>query len=287
LLFRGHESEDPVAYSIASLEEDDTLVDVAPVALPYILAAYGGTDTGMVRESNEDSFAVRGDLGVFMVADGLGGAAAGEVASQIAIEQVERAVEDADTTWPRDPAMHGPDSGPRRFIAGIHHANRSILRQARREQALRGMGTTFAGLLLLERRAIVAHVGDSRVYRLREGTLDRMTRDHTLANHLLDRGWLTPDEVDSHPKRHVITRAVGTHEMVEVDTRIVDLQPDDAFLVCSDGLHGLLDDAEIEEILSAHADPFVAVGILIDRANEKGGHDNVTAVVVRLGAVPG
>ncbi len=207
-----------MSHSIASIGEDDTLVDVESPALPYIPAAYGGTDTGMVRESNEDSFAVLDELGLFMVADGLGGAAAGEVASRIAIEQVQRAVEDADTTWPRDPSMHGPESAPRRFIAGIHHANRTILRQARRDHPRKGMGTTFVGLLLLERCAVVAHVGDSRVYRLRDGELERLTRDHSLVNDLVDRGHLQargrrlpPEAPRHHPRRGYARVGRGRH----------------------------------------------------------------------------
>jgi serine/threonine protein phosphatase PrpC len=269
-----------VYQAIASVEEDDTLT--LPVDLPFGPTAYGETDTGRVRETNEDAFAVLPHLGLFMVADGMGGTAAGEVASRMAIEQVERAVEDRETTWPADPSLNGPESGTRRFISGIHRANRQIHKRAREERGKRGMGTTFAGVLLLPRCAVIAHVGDSRVYRLREGKLTRMTYDHSLTNHLVDRGLLKPEEVGTFRRRNVITRAVGVEESVEVDARIVDIQPGDAFLLCSDGLHGELDDDEITAILSEPCHPAEAVGRLIDRANEKGGADNVTAVLVRL-----
>jgi protein phosphatase len=246
------------------------------------LAAYGETDIGCVRGANQDSFAVIRHLGLFMVADGMGGAAGGEVASRATVEEVEKAVEDGDTTWPIDLAIRGPESGPRRFITGIHRANRLVHRMGREDWRYRGMGTTFAGLLLLARCAVVAHVGDSRVYRLREGVLERLTHDHSLANHLVERGLLTPDQVATYPRRNVITRAIGTHESVEVDTRIVDLRAGDAFLLCSDGLHGEVRDEEIAEILQQRALPTTVVGRLIDRAIEAGGNDNITAVLVRL-----
>ena len=273
--------------SIASVEEEDTLTELLPADLPFLPAAYGETDPGRVRETNEDAFAVVPHLGLFMVADGMGGAAAGEVASRMVIEQVERAVQDGETTWPAETSINGPESGPRRFIAGIHRANRQIHRLGREDRRKTGMGTTFAGLLLLPRCAVIAHVGDSRVYRLREGKLARMTHDHSLANHLVERGILKPEEVASYRRRNVITRAVGVQESVEVDARIVDIRPGDAFLLSSDGLHGELDDEELAAILADPGHPAAAVGRLIDRANEKGGPDNVTAVLVRLEAFHG
>jgi protein phosphatase len=266
------------------VKREDNAVESGAVGRTFAPAAHGETDTGSVRESNEDSFAVLEHLGLFMVADGMGGAAAGEVASRAVIEQVEKAVEDGDTTWPSDATL-SPESGPRRFIAGIHRANRMIYRRAGEDWRTRGMGTTFAGLLIMTRCAVIAHVGDSRVYRMREGELEQMTHDHSLANHLVARGYLKPEDVATYPRRNVITRAVGTHETVEVDAKIVDVRPGDAFLLCSDGLHGELDDDEIAAILRERAHPAEAVGRLIDRAKEKGGRDNVTAVLVRLDGV--
>jgi len=259
----------------------------APAAAPFRPAAYGETDVGRVRERNEDTFAVLAHQGLFMVADGMGGAAGGALASRMVIERVQRAMEDAETTWPVGASAHGVESGPRRFLAGILRANREIHRLARQDIRKKGMGTTFAGLLLLARCAVVAHVGDSRVYRLREGRLERMTHDHSLVNHLMAMGCLRPEEAASHPKRNVITRAVGPCETVDVDTKIVDTRTGDAFLLCSDGLHGALDDAEIAAILREHGDLADAVGHLIDRANECGGKDNVTAVLMRLEPVSG
>jgi protein phosphatase len=238
-----------------------------------------------LRESNEDSFAALDHLGLFLVADGMGGAAGGEVASRMVIEHVQRAVEDGETTWTADATL-SPESGPRRFIAGIHRANRLIFRRSCQDWRTRGMGTTFVGLLLLARCAVIAHVGDSRVYRLRAGELTQMTHDHSLANELVAKGHLTPERVASYPRRNVITRSVGTHENVEVDARIVDVRAGDVFLLCSDGLHGELNDAEIAAVLRTCPDPAEATRWLIDRAIAKGGRDNVTAVVVRLAPSP-
>src|SRR5262249_18318401 len=135
--------------------------------------------------------------------------------------------------------------------------------------------------------AVIAHVGDSRVYRLREGRLERLTHDHSLVNHLVALGCLRPEDAASYPKRNVITRAVGPCETVDVDTKIVDTRTGDAFLLCSDGLHGALADDEIAAVLRERADLADAVGRLIELANESGGKDNVTAVLVRLDAASG
>jgi PPM family protein phosphatase len=268
-----------VLQSIASVEEEDTLTDPRSVVFPF---AYGETDTGRVREANEDAFAVVEHLGLFMVADGMGGAAGGEIASRMVIEQVERAVQDREATLPADTLVSGPESGPGQLVTGIRRANREIHQRSCEDPEMRGMGTTFAGLLLLSRGAVIAHVGDSRVYRLRDGQLVQMTRDHSLANHLVERGVLKTEAVSSFRLRNVITRAVGVRESVEVDARLVDVRRGDAFLLCSDGLHGELGDDEIAAILREPGHPAAAVGLLIDRANEKGGADNITAVLVRL-----
>jgi serine/threonine protein phosphatase PrpC len=250
-------------------------------ALPFSIATWGETDTGCLRETNEDNFAALDHLGLFMVADGMGGAAGGEVASRMVIENVQRAVEDGETTFTPDTTL-SPESGPRRFIAGIHRSNRLIFRRSCQDWRTRGMGTTFVGLLLLPRCAVIAHVGDSRVYRLRAGELTLMTHDHSLANELIARGHLKPEHVATFPRRNVITRAVGTHESVDVDAKIVDVRAGDVFLLCSDGLHGELTDAEIGDILRDSARPAEAACRLVERALVNGGRDNITAVVVLL-----
>jgi protein phosphatase len=270
--------EETVAPSIA-LSQD--VLDPSSPDSRRLPAACGRTHVGLVRGTNEDSFDVLPHLGLFMVADGMGGAAAGEVASRMAIEQVRWAVEDAETTWPTDSSIKGPDSWPRRFIAGIHHANRRIRALVEQDWRKTGMGTTFAGLLVQGHRAVIAHVGDSRVYRLRAGRLEPMTVDHSLVNDLVRFGRMTPDEAASSSRRHVITRAVGPHERVEVDIRIVDVRPGDAFLLCTDGLHGMVDDEELAAILAELPEPCAAAERMIARANQEGGEDNITAIVVR------
>lgn len=246
------------------------------------LAFFGDSDIGRVRRGNEDAFSVRADLGLFMVADGMGGAAAGEVASRMLMKEVERAVDDGVTSWPADTGASTPESGARRMLAGVHRANQRIFRLAERRPRMKGMGTTFVGLLLQKRCALVAHVGDSRVYRLRDGVLTALTDDHSLVHEMVTRGFMTPEEAAVSPRRHVITRAVGVHEAVRIDTRIIDLREGDVFLLCSDGLHGEISDDDIRAILSRVEDPEGAVAALITRANGHGGADNITAVVVRI-----
>jgi protein phosphatase len=251
---------------------------------PFAVAAHGDSDVGQVRSTNEDDFGVYPKLGLFLVADGMGGAAAGEVASRMAVENVRRTVETGETSWPMDASTNGPESGPRRFISGIHRANRRIHALAAKDWKKRGMGTTVAAMLLLERTAVIAHVGDSRVYRMRDGELTLLTRDHSLANEFVDMGYLQPEQVATFTRKHVITRAVGTQDSVHVDTKIVDVRQGDTFLLCSDGLHGEVTDAEIGDVLRGIPSTQTTVDELIRLANRRGGLDNVTAVVVKLTA---
>lgn len=260
------------------------LVDAPAPESTLPVLAFGDTDIGQIRSGNEDSFAVRSDLGLFMVADGMGGAAAGEVASRMLVEEVEAAVDDGATTWPMDTGVAAPESGARRLLSGIHRANQRINTLAARRARMRGMGTTFVGLLLLKRSAMIAHVGDSRVYRLRDGVLEPLTHDHSLVNDLVLRGFLSPEDARTSPRRHVIMRAVGVQPTVQVDTKIIDVKPGDVFLLCSDGLHGEIEDEEIRKILVEHPEPQRAVARLIESANERGGADNITALVVKVDA---
>jgi protein phosphatase len=250
--------------------------------------AFGNSDIGLVREGNEDSFAVLHDLGLFMVADGVGGAAAGEVASRLAVDCVREAFQNTDMTWP---AASGPPHAGRPdaslLVAGLQRANSHILNIARRYPDKQGMGTTFAGLLVLRDRVVIAHVGDSRVYRLRGRRLDLLTEDHSLLNEFIRRGMWNPDEADAFPHPNMITRAVGTDETLEVDTRVDAPQPGDLYLICSDGLTGMVDDRQLVSVLLSHGDLAVAVARLIDLANDNGGHDNITALLVALRSVGG
>ena len=250
-----------------------------PNAPPLRLACAGATDPGRVRPHNEDRFGVYPDAGLFIVADGLGGAAAGEVAARMAVELVCESLIDPDVTWPRGTTKS--DAGLPLLIDAIQRANHCIHGTAQRNPAWRGMGTTVVALLACGRRAALAHVGDSRIYRLREEHLTQLTEDHSLFNDFVRLGRADPARPEAFHFHNVITRAVGTHERVEVDARLVEVAPSDTFLLATDGLSGALARDEIEGILVAHADLDEAAERLISAANHHGGPDNITVVLVR------
>jgi protein phosphatase len=228
---------------------------------------YAGTDTGRQRRANEDSHLARAPL--FVVADGMGGAQAGEVASRIAIESFQDGLQDAAA----------PETAlaelTQRANAHIHELSHSNAEQA-------GMGTTLTAVYVGEREISIAHVGDSRAYRLRDGTLERLTEDHSLVDELLRQGRLTPEEALEHPQRSVITRALGPEGLVEVDTRSYSARDGDVYLLCSDGLTTMLAEDRVAELLLAHASLREAGEALIAAANEAGGRDNITVVLLRV-----
>jgi PPM family protein phosphatase len=228
---------------------------------------YAGTDTGRQRRENEDSMLARAPL--FVVADGMGGAQAGEVASRIAVEAFE----------PGGGGSREPESA---LAALAQSANARIheLSHSHAEQA--GMGTTLTAVYVGEHDISIAHVGDSRAYRLRDGTLQRLTEDHSLVDELMRQGRLTPEEAVEHPQRSVITRALGPEGAVEVDTRSYAARDGDVYLLCSDGLTTMLDEARVAELLSAHATLREAGEALIAAANDAGGRDNITVVLLRV-----
>jgi serine/threonine protein phosphatase PrpC len=228
---------------------------------------YAGTDTGRQRRANEDSHLARAPL--FVVADGMGGAQAGEVASRIAIESFQDGLQDAAA----------PEAAlaelTQRANAHIHELSHSNAEQA-------GMGTTLTAVYVGEREVSIAHVGDSRAYRLRDGVLERLTEDHSLVDELLRQGRLTPEEALEHPQRSVITRALGPEGVVEVDTRSYSARDGDVYLLCSDGLTTMLAEDRLAELLLAHASLREAGEALIAAANEAGGRDNITVVLLRI-----
>jgi PPM family protein phosphatase len=248
------------------------------------IEAAADSHVGRRRTHNEDSFAALPHLGLFVVADGLGGRTAGEVASSMAIQVVKSCFEDEDLedTWPY--GMSAPrDRDEVRLIMSLRRANRSIYEAAKRDAGTRGMATTVAGVLLAPGAAYIAHVGDSRVYRFRQGKLEQMTRDHTLLEQLLQEGDCSPDALAALSEHaSAVTRALGCDETVEVETRIEPTEPGDLFLVCSDGLWGPVPEGRVAGILGAHRDLRLAASLLIDCANENGGPDNVTCVLARL-----
>ncbi|WP_437294068.1 PP2C family protein-serine/threonine phosphatase [Sorangium sp. So ce426] len=250
------------------------------------IEAAAHSDVGRRRSHNEDSFAALPCLGLFMVADGLGGNAAGEIASRMAIEVVKSCFgedEVLEETWPYGTAP-AHDRDEVRLVLSVRRANREIYEASQRQEAVRGMATTFAGVLLAPGMAYIAHVGDSRVYRMRGGKLARLTRDHTLLEELLREGEGALAALEALSGRaDAVTRALGCDKSVDIESRVEPTQPGDIFLVCSDGLWGPVPEARIEGVLGRHRDLSLAASLLVDIANEHGGPDNITCVLARLG----
>jgi PPM family protein phosphatase len=228
----------------------------------------GRTHPGKVRRRNEDSYVL--DPPLFAVADGMGGAQAGEVASRLTAAAF-REYHDADALPPNE-----------RIQSIIQEANRRIYERARADSDVSGMGTTVTAALLTGGRVTLGHVGDSRAYRIRDGELEQLTDDHSLVADLMRSGRLTPEEAEAHPQRSVITRALGTDPEVDVDTMAVDVEPGDVFLLCSDGLTTMVGDEDILGILAAAPTLDDAAKELVRAANTGGGEDNVTVVLFRV-----
>jgi serine/threonine protein phosphatase PrpC len=227
------------------------------------------SDVGRQRQGNEDSFLERSPL--FVVADGMGGARAGEVASRMAVEQFDHA--------------DGADKPPEQQLAEVAKgANQKIHRMAQEDSAYAGMGTTFTAALVTGREIAIGHVGDSRLYRLRDGELERLTHDHSLVEEFVRQGKLTPEEAEVHPQRSIITRALGPEPDVEVDTYTHPGRDGDVYLINSDGLTGMISEEQVAEILRERESLEDAAEKLIAAANENGGKDNITVVLFRLGS---
>jgi serine/threonine protein phosphatase PrpC len=238
---------------------------------------FGLTDIGRRRENNQDQLLVNDALGLYAVADGMGGHAAGEVASQIAIEALQDAMS-ADSWQP------GAASTPEIFEkleASFKEGNRRICESVITRGEWRGMGTTIVALVASGDRVLIGHVGDSRAYLLREGRLVRLTNDHSWVSEQVRLGLLTDEEAHKHPMRNIITRALGNRDELEVDVTQESCRQGDIFLLCSDGLTSMLSDEEIRQTLSDQAqDPEKACRELVEQSNAKGGDDNITVVVL-------
>lgn len=240
------------------------------------------------RASNEDSYCARPDLGLFVVADGMGGHAAGEVASRVAVEVIEAFVAEtagasATDTWPL-PYEPQHSVTVNRLKTAFRLANRRIGVQAAETEGLKGMATTASAVLLAGAIAAVAHVGDSRVYLLRQGGLQRLTRDHSWVEEQVRAGALSADAARNHPWRSVVTRALSGAPEVDVDVTEVPLEPGDRLLLCSDGLFAVTADERIGRLLG-EPEPLPAVcDRLVRAANDEGGPDNVTTLVLQLDA---
>ena len=253
-----------------------------------MLQACAVTDTGPVRKTNEDSFVSDPEVRLFAVADGMGGHDAGEVASQLAIEAISgfirRSARDTDFSWPY--GLDGKLSYEgNRLRTAIHLANRRIFREAENNDDYSGMGTTIVGLLTSESHMAIGHVGDSRLYLIRGQVIEQLTADDSWAATILAHDpRVKPADLAHHPMRNVLTNVLGAREQVDVHLIERDLQNGDVLLLCSDGLHGVLDNEVIQQIVRAHHDVEEAAGVLVKSALEHGSRDNVTALVVRYEA---
>ena len=250
-----------------------------------LVQACGVSETGRVRKTNEDVFVSEPDVHLFAVADGMGGHGAGEVASRLAIEAItafiRRSADDTDFSWP-----YGLDStlslDGNRLRTAIHLANRRIFRASESRDDYSGMGTTIVGVLVIGSRVSVGHVGDSRAYLIGSETIEQLTQDDSWAATILanDLG-LGPADIANHPMRNVLTNVLGVREQVDIHLMERDLRDGDTLLLCSDGLHGVMDGEAIRTTLAAASDVDAAAHQLVVTAIERGSRDNVTALVVR------
>lgn len=236
-----------------------------------ILSAFR-TDVGKVRANNQDAPIVSEKLRLYGVADGMGGHKGGEVASTSARDDLLR-------------ELDGKTPSVAALSSAIEEVNRQIYHQQEHDDALTGMGTTLSVLWMSDNFVYIGHVGDSRVYLLRDGEFKQMTLDHSLVEQLVREGVLTEEEAQNHPMRNIITRAIGTDESVEVDVVVEERRKGDLWLACSDGLHGLVDDRQIRDALRQYA-PEKAADVLLKAALDAGGRDNVTLVIVHDGEEP-
>jgi len=238
------------------------------------------SDVGMIRAGNEDSFFAEANekRGLFIVADGMGGHAAGEVASEMAVQIISREL--AGITE----INNGDNAAAVKVAEAVKKANSKIYERTITEVDKQGMGTTASVLILTGSRYLIGQVGDSRVYLLRDGKLRQLTKDHSYVQEQVDAGFLTPEQARYHPYSNVITRCVGASDSVEPDTYNGEVKTGDVYLVASDGLTGMVDDRRLQQLLFSRATPGRVVDALISEANGRGGLDNITAIVVQVTA---
>lgn len=246
------------------------------------LLAFGNTDKGLVRPRNEDRYSVNGKLSFFGVADGMGGHAAGEIASEMAldviIDHLQNSGRDKDDfvgEYDKKLSIHS-----NRLVSAIRLANKVILEAARNNSEWSGMGTTVAAVWKPKTKMSVAHVGDSRVYLYRGKNLRRMTEDHSIVGEQIRQGILTDEEAERSGMRNIITRALGHDDHVQVDVSEFMVQDNDRILICTDGLTSMVPDSIIKSVLNSSEEPTLACDTLIDVANKSGGRDNIAVVLV-------
>lgn len=262
------------------------------------ISCYGNTDTGLVRDHNEDAFYISEIEPLYVVADGMGGHNCGEVASRIAVETIaefyaETAGQEAvdlvtrhatgKGLWPFGKKKRSSTYEELRLESALQEANQRILEAGRDDAGKRGMGTTAVSAYFTDGGVFIGHVGDSRCYRYREGTLIQISEDHSLANEYVRMNILSPEDVEHFPYKNVIVRALGLAEHVQVEVNRHDFRAGDSFLLCSDGLSDMLRDQQIKLVLDQLENPEDAVEELIERANSAGGVDNVTVIIATVG----
>jgi len=246
------------------------------------IKAFGATDPGLVREKNEDAFGMMLKERLFVLADGMGGHRAGDVAAHesvdVFLEMVQKKIE-------RETSRFSTLMGARQAIyESLKETNAVVYSIGVSDPALYGMGTTFCCLYLHEEGAVYAHIGDSRIYRLRNGKLTLITKDHSLLHELIDLGQIDDDEAGIFAHKNIITKAIGNHQEVEPEVDTGDFFPDDRFLVCSDGLSDMVSLQEMEQIMKTYSEPKSCVEHLMSAAKHNGGHDNITLIVVNADA---
>jgi protein phosphatase len=248
------------------------------------VTAYGQTDVGLKRPHNEDCFHLLDDQHLYLVADGMGGHSSGEVASKMAVETIAnffRATgEDEELTWPFK-MEKGRRYEENRLVTGIKLANLRIFEAQQRDPLYKGMGTTIAGAFFANSGVYVGHVGDSRIYRIRGGEIELLTEDHSLLNDYIKMKKLSAEEIENFPHKNVIVRALGMRETVQVDVAYEHIRDGDVYLLCSDGLSGMITEADMLRIVKEAPDLEQAGKNLIALANQNGGIDNITVLAIR------
>jgi protein phosphatase len=240
------------------------------------LIAGGQTDIGRLRSNNQDCLFVDTQLGLFIVADGMGGHAAGEVASALAVAEIRARLA------PQLRSMAAPAALAPALSQAIHQTNLAVLQAAKDHPAWRGMGTTLTVLLLRDGQALLGHVGDSRLYRWRAGLLEQISDDHSLVGDQLRRGVITRQEAETSNLRNILLQAIGISSELEICEKQLPLQPGDRFLLCSDGLTGMLNDERIAKLLGRELTPEQDCALLMEQALAAGGEDNISALLVRV-----
>ena len=243
---------------------------------------FSQTDTGRVRTNNEDAVALEESCGVAVLADGMGGYAAGEVASGMACDFIKSEL----GRWLHEAAANASDGDVKRAMdICVDNANRAIFSAANSNPTYAGMGTTLVLAVFRSGRLLMGHIGDSRAYRLREGRIQQITKDHSLLQEQIDAGILTPEQAQFAANKNLVTRALGVEDLVLMETHLHDIQSGDIYLMCSDGLSDMLRDSQIAEIMSAHANLPEMGAALVQAANDAGGRDNIAVVLVRAQGV--